>query len=646
MHWVRRPLGDDAAAIAWSILIGAALVVISYFRARHTVDAQALFGFEPTGLIHPVWDMPQFSRDYANGEAELLKSLSGQIFRLSGFLSLPDPLVVGLLVFLEAAVLAAGVIVCARAVEPGMDAWRLYGTALFLIAGTLFSSDFGRWFHPFYGASYNYANGAGLAALGMMLRKRPVNAGGLLGLAGLFHPIIAFMYGIGLAVAGLSALREVGWLRMLAGAALAIVIAGSWEAVMLDPSSVAGSHVDPKLFIGLTRLLSSHWFPVTLGVFGERAWETLLPYLGVMLVFTAVSRFDPGLDGKAERTMAIVVLLLTAVAFAGALVSEYSGIPLLVKLAFQRASAAALLLAGTVLVPRLLRLIASGRMVVAALAAAILLSAFWRDHGPPVVWCIAFGALAIWQDRTVTSREAIAARLGLLVLVCGWCAALLASGSLSPDFIPGLSGLTLLREPWFVLAVAVAMAARLFHVPALLTVSAAIGFAIWIPSVDRMWNPADVAEAQSFREVQDWAREHTALDSLFMLDPTHAYGWRQYSLRPSFGTVREWLYSGWIYDTRAETVDEGIRRAGLVGIDVRKALSGQEGSAQARYGAMLEQASRRYNRGDPAFLAQLSRSEGIDYFVFDKHTLDSTAMPTPAFSNDRYAVYSFRSPDS
>jgi hypothetical protein len=590
--------------------------------------------------------MPQFSRDYANGEAELLKSLSGQLFRLSNVLPLSDQLIVGLLVFLEAAVLAAGTIICARAVEPGMDAWRLYGTALFLITGTLFSSDLGRWFHPFYGASYNYANGAGLAALGMMLKKRPVIAGGLLGLAGLFHPIIALMYGIGLAVAGFAVLREVGWLRMLAGATLAIGIAGSWEAAMLDPSSVVGSHADPRLFIGLTRLLSSHWFPVTLGVFGERAWETLLPYLGIVLVFAAVLRFDPGLDGKAERTMAIVVLSLTVIAFVGALASEYSGIPLLVKLALQRASAAALLLAGTVLVPRLLRLIASGHILVAALAAAILLSAFWRDHGPPVIWCIAFGALSIWQDRPIASRVAVAVRVGLLALVCGWSAVLLATGSLSTDFIPGLSGLALLREPWFVLAMAVAVAARLFRSPALLALSAVIGLATWVPSVDPMRNPADLAKARSFREVQDWARERTVHGALFMLDPTHAYGWRQYSQRPSFGTMREWLYSGWIYDTRAEAVDEGVRRAGLVGIDVEKALSGREGSAQASYGIMLDQASGHYNRGDPAFLGQLSRSEGIDYFVFDKHRLDATAMPPPVFSNDRYLVYSFRRPDS
>lgn len=37
-----------------------------------------------------------------------------------------------------------------------------------------------------------------------------------------------------------------------------------------------------------------------------------------------------------------------------------------------------------------------------------------------------------------------------------------------------------------------------------------------------------------------------------------ANGWRAFSLKPSFGNLREWLYTGWIYDSRRDVFEKGL----------------------------------------------------------------------------------------
>lgn len=74
--------------------------------------------------------------------------------------------------------------------------------------------------------------------------------------------------------------------------------------------------------------------------------------------------------------------------------------------------------------------------------------------------------------------------------------------------------------------------------------------------------------ASDYLAAQRWARANTVQDSLFMVDPTIYYGWRDFSQRSSFGNLREWLHTGWLYDSRADVYTEGVKRFGEFGIDI------------------------------------------------------------------------------
>jgi hypothetical protein len=67
---------------------------------------------------------------------------------------------------------------------------------------------------------------------------------------------------------------------------------------------------------------------------------------------------------------------------------------------------------------------------------------------------------------------------------------------------------------------------------------------------------------------QVWAKSNTRKDALFMTDPTHYYGWRDFSERSSFGNLREWGYSGIAYHNDKEVYQEGIKRLEEFGIDI------------------------------------------------------------------------------
>jgi hypothetical protein len=145
-----------------------------------------------------------------------------------------------------------------------------------------------------------------------------------------------------------------------------------------------------------------------------------------------------------------------------------------------------------------------------------------------------------------------------------------------------------------------------------------------------------VRNGAQFKEVQLWAREHTPPDALFMVDPTIYYGWRDFSQRSSFGNLREWLHTAWLYDTRGDRFEDGRGRFAEFGIaldpylDARPPLAGA-----ARLGAAVQ---RRYYEAGDGWRRDLAVRRGIDYFVFIKsHMRSPTGLPV-AYENAAFLV--------
>lgn len=121
-----------------------------------------------------------------------------------------------------------------------------------------------------------------------------------------------------------------------------------------------------------------------------------------------------------------------------------------------------------------------------------------------------------------------------------------------------------------------------------------------------------------------------------MLDPAQSYAWRQYSLRPSFGTLREWLYSGWIYNTRQETMEEGLPRAGLLEITRSDLELASEQAAANHYATIFAKARSTYVAMDAGTLNQIAAVNDISYFVFEREGRVDLADLEIVFENERY----------
>lgn len=100
-----------------------------------------------------------------------------------------------------------------------------------------------------------------------------------------------------------------------------------------------------------------------------------------------------------------------------------------------------------------------------------------------------------------------------------------------------------------------------------------------------------------------------------------ANGWRAFSLKPSLGNLGEWLYAGWMYDSRQDAFEEGTVRIRTLGFDPDHYLQmqGRKHEIDDRLTADLR---KRYCSLSAKNLAALSGRLGIRYYVFDRSLRD------------------------
>jgi hypothetical protein len=139
--------------------------------------------------------------------------------------------------------------------------------------------------------------------------------------------------------------------------------------------------------------------------------------------------------------------------------------------------------------------------------------------------------------------------------------------------------------------------------------------------------PADsyLKLAGSYKQVQEWAKDNTPVDSLFMVDPAICYGWREFSQRSSFGNLREWIYN-WATTNDFDIYREGMKRFGEFGVELNPYL--HFNPPIDGYAALSGEVEKRYHHADDGWRMSLVRRYGIDYFVLDKNKMNKPVVET------------------
>jgi hypothetical protein len=147
-----------------------------------------------------------------------------------------------------------------------------------------------------------------------------------------------------------------------------------------------------------------------------------------------------------------------------------------------------------------------------------------------------------------------------------------------------------------------------------------------------------VQRVAAFKDVQLWARDHTQPTALFMVDPNIEYGWRDFSLRSSFGTPREWLYTWTATNNNFRAYEEGRRRFAEFGLRVEDYF-GRKPSLSGLSEMARDVKDRYYGLGDD-WRRGLASRYGVDYFVVKNSLMKVQSNLPVAYHNDYYTVLS------
>lgn len=525
---------------------------------------------------------------------------------------------------------------------------------------------------------YGYANAFRFFALAFFLRNKYVLCFVFLALSTYSHLNMGLF---ALAFVGACVLYRPGLLRdksFVRGIFVFFVLVIPHIFSVLSSSTLSSGGIDPAEWVKSTKIFSFHWYPFTMKLFTENAHREFFPFLVLCFFFFVSLRYH---DIKDERTTKIIVgsIACLMMSLIGIVISEIYPIPLLIKISLQRSTGLITFLGVLYLIYYLVRKMNADNIFIVFLATYSLVVSVCSKPGIAVLPIFVllyldiregyFGPLRIGSSNINISLS-LYYLAGVLLLLFTLNSVFkheqsIANGMFTPlkYFNPFYRFDFLLRGGSFKLSAifaylvvgsALITAATIF-IPrsksnkALRILFVSIFFAlcvstVWYLSRDHYleWHGRYHDRASSYLDVQLWAKKNTAQDSLFMPDPAHYYGWRDFSERSSFGNLREWGYCAIAYNPNLKVYQEGLKRMREFGIDIDKITEEDlRNSETFIYGQKLTNDFRitLYNM-KAGRLRTLSNKYQINYIVVDKryqkYRFDAFKV---AYENEHYIVY-------
>ena len=605
----------------------------------------AWHGYTAYQYVHKIFSPENFERDFPSHVEMFKNSAAMRFYDLSYALFKVGPeYTTPVFIAFEIFILVVAFCALVKAIRPNASAPVFVLVALLVITSWARNMNIARYGQPYFlGVYHNVADGFRILAIAMMLKRRPILASLFLAAAFTTHPTMGTMGAIFVLAIGLSDLRNVRKRSYLAGGALFVVIAVLWSVCVVGPTLAGGAGFPADLWIKVTKILSCHYYPYRMGLFTSANRAVLIPFLSLMILCTFYMR-SKGEKTRTDRRVVAGMMAMLFLVVLGVFFSANSISPFLIKLSWHKANDLMISVALVYVADGLWREFHPRSLWRAGLAGLILVSPFLMNPGFPLLCSLLLTAPA-WLSLTREHWKAPGNRIvALLVLLSG---ALLAyygtAGWLGPRpwFDPAYVGGRRFVAVLLVFAVGGISIFRFVQrkIAAPMMQAAAIMVLIvcsvrW--TTERVLLPQTAAEYRDFKEVQIWARENTKRKALFMVDPTICYGWRDYSVRSSFGNYREWLFLSVCYKSNQRLFNEGVKRASELGLHLPAYFTSPTSGRMALHWKIKEIF---YNKDD-AWRLDIARRYGIDYFVLvRKYMVSESDLPT-AYKNRRFVVLS------
>lgn len=410
---------------------------------------------------------------------------------------------------------------------------------------------------------------------------------------------------------------------------------------MLRNTGLIGEGVAPDIWVSFTRPFSSHFYPVDNGTLTYDFERRLLPFMG-MLLLAVFYVYRISLDVASRNGILLGSGFLLILTLAGLGISLWSTNPTLIKLALMRASDMLILVSLAIIVAGLVSDINKAQRFQAMVAAGLLFSPFLGSTFPLVYIFLAIVPQLIlpWR-KTYSAHDKV--MLLLLFLLCAFVLMYYQLGFVQSHWLPHYIGYKQLLVMTLVMGLVLVVASRISSNAQTINKIIFVAMAACILGLALHWkspsnfNSDSRAFGKAYLNAQLWAKKNTHPSALFMVDPTLYYGWRDFSERSSFGNLREWIHTSWLYDSSKKNFDEGMRRVsefGILATDYLHDTPAPKGAAR-----MEEDIRTRYYTYNIEWFEKLSKKYGIDYLVMIKKQLPQPLRLSIAYENDQFIIY-------
>ncbi len=433
------------------------------------------------------------------------------------------------------------------------------------------------------------------------------------------------------------------WIGIISFISLFLV----WEIGVLQIGQHNYEILDSKTWVDWVRFGNFHYFPFVIGeanrVFVLEHASKLCPTLTMLLLVISNLRVQKVL-GRNYRKWVYGVVGCSFLTVLGLLASLLPFSVSLIQLALPRGVSFMMILCLPIAVDNLLSIITSKNVFLSLLALLVLVSPFVGSYGFPVVgvWIISM-AFIFNDDHFLLARKWCGFILLISMIYVSWLVLAKSILVMNAGFVGPFSsyGVFCFILVFFFLyrqnKISSFKAVSLFLI---------FSFVVFVSGNILLRNNNYYKKSYyiDFKHAQKWANKNTHANSLFMNDPTHSYGWRDYSERSSYGCLREWIHNCIVYEQNAKLFKEGLRRVRLLGIDpeeyLQRSLRAGGKSVSTEYSELFRDVREKYYSLSDDHLQSLAVQEGIDFFIFEKKQLKHDVNLPVAYENDHYLIVS------
>lgn len=628
----------------WLLLtLAFAVVVHTYFFQLHLTIA--LNGFSVLEVLGAQKFPENFIQDFPGGSRESTRTsiVTFLYYPIQNLTGLAGLTLLMIMIGLEVACVAAGSLILWRTlVRKGNDSlpeWGYVWLAIILLLSYVIKPDLANFSFPhFHGQFYGFADALRLAAIAFALSRkwRWVVVCLVVGFA--VHPIKTVIGGAFILTITLVDWRNSLNIRTLSWGALAALLCGMWAYFWIGIGADTGiTKIPVQDFIAYSRIFQAHWYPNDWGLWSYDHERALSPFMALMLMSLVAITQSNWQTLRIHQFVAGMAVLLLLTIF-GFWVSVDQSSSTLVKLCLLRASTLMTLLAPFIITNAMLEKWREKQWQWIALYVVFLLGGFriFVYEMAPSLALMAV-ALHVWEQRKISWQLAFGTTVVAIFTVLLWA---LYPAIKSPlELILDRGAIMLVA--WGALAIidlmpsAYAAQLRLFAVTMVLSV-----FAVQWGYEARFQSPKSKQLAQNFLEIQLWARENTRPDDLFMVDPCQNYGWRDFSLRSSIGTPREWYLTAWGYSEDNRILQRGEEIGKALGLDMTLYRSERGEPRTSHSTVVCTDAQAYFYASEHDGLTRVANQFGVDYFVMLKDKAQTAGITVaPAIDNENYIVY-------